>query len=98
MGGADTPCREDIGVAGAGCIHRRDDLGLDVGDDPGLAHGDAERAQLGSQIGQVHVLSSTRQDLVADDENRGGRGGCRRRILGHDAGGALKGDDFAAQG
>ena len=86
MGRPDAPGREDVVVAGAGLVDRRDDVGLDVGDDAGLAQPDAERRQLLGEKAEIHVLGAARQDLVADDQD--GRGeAARRRGHGEGAGG-----------
>ena len=72
VGRADAAGGEDVGVAGAERVHRRDDLGLDVGHHAHLAEVDADIGQVLGDVADVLVLGAPGQDLVADDEDGGG--------------------------
>ena len=79
MGRTDAAGGENIGVAGAQGVQRRDDLVLDIAHHAGFLQIDAQRAQeTGDGIG-IGVLGATGQDFVADDED----GGCGRRVFTH---------------
>ncbi len=71
---ADAAGGEDVGVGGAAFIHRVDDGLLDIGDDAGMGHPDAQRVQLARKPAQVFVLRPAGEDLVADDDETGGGG------------------------
>ena len=72
MGRADAAGGEDVGVAGAQRIQRRDDLLVDIGDDADLAQVDADIGQVLGDVADILVLGPARQDLVADHQDRGG--------------------------
>ena len=69
---ADAAGGEEIGVARAHRVQRRDDLRLDVGNDAHLAQVDADAGQVLGDEADVLVLGPPRQDLIADDKQRGG--------------------------
>ncbi len=83
----DAPGGEDIVVARAGLVDGVDDVGLDIGDDAGLAQADAERRQLLGEEAEIHVLGAAGQDLVADDQDGGRDAG--RRLAHGDGGGVI---------
>ena len=70
MGRSDAAGGEDVGVAVAERVHRRDDLVLDIGDHPHLADIDADIGQVLGDVADVLVLGPPGKDFVADDENR----------------------------
>ena len=72
VGRPDAAGGEDVGVARAQRVERRDDLGLDVGHDARLAQIDADIGQILRDIADVAVLGPSRQDFVADDQDRRG--------------------------
>ena len=72
MGGADAAGGEDIVVARPAFVDRGDDLRLDIGDDAGLAQSYAELGQLLRDIAEVHILGAAGENLIADDQHRGG--------------------------
>ncbi len=71
---ADAARGEDIGIARAQRIQRRDDLFDVVGDDADFAEIDAAIRQIVGDEADVLVLGAAGQNLVADDEKRGGHG------------------------
>ena len=72
MGRADAAGGEDIGVARAQRIDRRDDRLLVVGDHPHFLQVDADGGEIVGDVADILVLGAARQDLVADDEHRRG--------------------------
>ncbi len=72
MGRADAAGGEHVSVARAQRVERRDDLRLLVGDDADFLEIDADIGEVFGDIADVLVLGAARQDLVADDEDRGG--------------------------
>ena len=78
MSRSDTTSREDISVAMSERIERIDDRGLLVADHPHFLEIDTERGQIFSDIANVLVLGPARQDLVADQQERGNLFGSER--------------------
>jgi hypothetical protein len=74
MGGPDAARSEDISEPRAELVHRGDDLGLQIGHDPHLAQGDANSRQIAGDVENIFVLGAPRQDLLADDHERGSDG------------------------
>ena len=72
VGRADAAGGEDVGVAVAQRVERRDDLVFLVGHDAHLPQVDAERGQIFGDVADVLVLGAPGQDLVADHQERGG--------------------------
>ncbi len=72
MGRADAAGGEDIGIAVAERVERRDDLLLDIGHDADLAHVDTDIGQIFGDVADVLVLGPSGQDFVADDQDGGG--------------------------
>jgi len=81
VGRADAAGGEDVGIARAQRVHRRDDLLLLVRDDADLAEIDADIRQVLGDVADVLVLGSSGEDLVADDEEGGGDGGRHQDVL-----------------
>ena len=78
MGRADAAGGEHVGVARAQRVERGDDLGLFVGHDADFLEVDADVGEIFGDVADILVLGASGQDLVADDENRGGDdAGCR---------------------
>ena len=63
---------EKVIELGAQLVDRRDDRRLDIGNDPRFAQGHADLVQALRYVGQIRVLGPAREDLVADDKDRGG--------------------------
>ena len=82
VGRADAAGGEDVGVAGAERVDRRDDLRLDIGHDPDFAEVDADVGQVLGDVADVLVLGPPGQNLVADDEDGGGDDSRERRPAG----------------
>ena len=72
VGRADAAGGEHVVVAAAQRVERGDDLRLVVGDDAHLLEIDADHGQVLGDVADVLVLGAAGQDLVADDQNRGG--------------------------
>ena len=72
MGRSDAAGGEDVGVAMAQRIQRRDDVGLVVGDDADLLEVDPDIGQVFRDKADVLVLGPPGQDLVADHQNSRG--------------------------
>src|SRR6266403_2155919 len=72
MGRPDAAGGEDVGVAMAQRIQRRDDVGLVVGDDADLLEIDPDIGQVFRDEADVLVLGPPGQDLVADYQNSRG--------------------------
>ena len=68
VGRADAAGSEDVGVAGAQRIQRRDDLRLDIGHDPDLAHVDADRVMYSAMYPMF--LSLVRPDRISSPMTR----------------------------
>ncbi len=78
VGRPDPPGRENIVVALAQGIQGGNDLGLDIGNHTRLGQADAKLAEPAADVGQVRVLGSAREDLVADDQQSRAHVGGRR--------------------
>ena len=74
VGRADAARREDVVEGGTARIDGRDDGVLIVGNDAHLFQPDAELVQTAAEKGQIGVLRAARENLVADDDQRGGDG------------------------
>ena len=74
MGRPDAAGREDVVVARAQRVQRRDDLLLDIRNDARLADFDADLREIFGDIADVAVLGAAGEDFVADHENGGGDG------------------------
>ncbi len=72
MGRPDAAGGEDVVVAMAQRIQRRDDVGLVVGDDADLLEIDPDIGQVFRDEADVLVLGPPGQDLVADHQNSRG--------------------------
>ena len=72
VGRADAAGGEDVSVAGAQRVERGDDLRLLVGNDADFLQIDADGGELFGDIADVLVLGAAGEDLVADDQKRGG--------------------------
>ena len=71
VGRADAAGGEEIGVAAAQGVDRRDDLLLHVRHDADLAQIDADPGQVLGDVADILVLGAAREDLIADDEKSG---------------------------
>ncbi len=81
MGRADAAGGEDVGIAVAQRVDRRDDILLDVGHDPDFPDVDADVGQIFGDVADILVFRPPGEDFVADDQNRGRDGDVRLRTL-----------------
>ncbi len=63
---------EDVGIAGANRVDRRDDLVLLVRNDAHFLQIDADRRHHVGEVADVLVLGPAGKDFVADDEHGSG--------------------------
>ena len=81
MGRADPACGEDVIIACAQRVYRRDDLILDIGYNTHLPQTYADGGEMIGDRADIGVLGPPGEEFVTDHQDGGGDDGGRRRAI-----------------